>query len=28
LLPGLLDVPGLPEPVYALARKRTATQKV
>ena len=28
LLPGLLDVPGLPEPVYALARKRTASVQV
>ncbi|QWZ06529.1 MOSC domain-containing protein [Nocardioides panacis] len=28
LLPGLLDVPGLPEPVYAVARRRTAPQTV
>jgi MOSC domain-containing protein YiiM len=28
LLPGLLEVPGLPEPVYALARKRTSAQPV
>jgi MOSC domain-containing protein YiiM len=28
LLPGLLEVPGLPEPVYAVARKRTSAQPV
>ncbi len=28
LLPGLLDVPGLPEPVYAVARKRTGGPQV
>ncbi|CAN5583619.1 MOSC domain-containing protein [soil metagenome] len=28
LLPGLLEVPGLPEPVYAVARKRTGGAQV